>query len=43
MNKEFADIKYVPIREYQYKQLFNEVQYNGKHFRNQNVKSLFLS
>lgn len=30
MNKEFADIKYVPIREYQYKQLFNEVQYNGK-------------
>ena len=30
MNKEFEDIKYVPIREYQYKQLFNEVQYNGK-------------
>lgn len=43
MNGDFADIQYAQIREYKYAQWFKEVQYNGKHFRNQSVKNLFLS
>lgn len=43
MNEEFAGIKYAQIKEYRYARWFNEVQYNGKHFQNQNVKKLFLS
>lgn len=42
MKEEFADIQYTQIKEYNYTQWFNEKQYNGKYFRNQNVKNLFL-